>query len=175
MTGDGGRASTILSSYPIRTSRRRSHPGICPLRSRSNASSSGHKELSTVLKSARENDDYSPISYVGNHPFPLIAFPLAFGASFSNEIAASAETPGSVLEPVGGGGGGEGGKWNLPGPSFHLNAATISAQLPEARQHPDGEGQCAACSRWPHELQLSGPSKLPAPFDLWVCCMQSWF
>jgi uncharacterized membrane protein YgcG len=75
------------------------------------------QQFSAVLESARENDDYSPIWYVGNHPFPISAFPLAFGASFSNAIAASTATPGSSSGTGGGGfsggggGGGGGGGW----------------------------------------------------------------
>ena len=75
------------------------------------------QQFSAVLENARQNDDYSPIWYVGNHPFAISAFPLAFGASFSNAIAASAATPGSSSGSGGGGfsggggGGGGGGGW----------------------------------------------------------------
>ena len=75
------------------------------------------QQFSAVLESARKNDDYSPIWYVGNRAFPLNAFPLALGASFSNAIAAFAVTPGSSSGTGwggfsgGGGGGGGGGGW----------------------------------------------------------------
>jgi uncharacterized membrane protein YgcG len=75
------------------------------------------QQFSAVLERARENDDYSPSWYVGNRAFPLLAFPLSFGASFSNAIAASATTPGSTSGTGGGGfsggggGGGGGGGW----------------------------------------------------------------
>jgi uncharacterized membrane protein len=75
------------------------------------------QQFSAVLESAREIDGYSPYWYMGNRAFPILAFPLSFGASFSNAIAASASTPGSSSGTGGGGfsggggGGGGGGGW----------------------------------------------------------------
>jgi uncharacterized membrane protein YgcG len=75
------------------------------------------QQFSAVLEDAKQSNDYSPYWYVGNRPFPMNAFPSAFGASFSNAIASSATTPGSSSETGGGGfsggggGGGGGGGW----------------------------------------------------------------
>jgi uncharacterized membrane protein YgcG len=75
------------------------------------------QQFSTVLEDAKKSDDYSPYWYVGNRPFPMLAFPIAFGASFSNAIAGSSTTPGSSSGTGGGGfsggggGGGGGGGW----------------------------------------------------------------
>jgi uncharacterized membrane protein len=75
------------------------------------------QQFSTVLETAKQSDDYSPYWYVGNGPFPMLAFPTAFGASFSNAIASSSTTPGSSSGTGdggfsgGGGGGGGGGGW----------------------------------------------------------------
>ena len=75
------------------------------------------QQFSTVLEAAKQSDDYSPDWYVGNRPFPMLGFPTAFGASFSNAIASSATTPGSSSGTGGGGfsggggGGGGGGGW----------------------------------------------------------------
>jgi uncharacterized membrane protein YgcG len=75
------------------------------------------QQFSAVLESARGNDGYSPYWYIGNRVFPMQAFPLSFGAAFSNAIAASAATPGSTSGTGGGGfsggggGGGGGGGW----------------------------------------------------------------
>jgi uncharacterized membrane protein len=65
------------------------------------------QQFSAVLEDAKQSGDYSPFWYVGNRPFPMLAFPSSFGASFSNAIASSATTPGSG----GGGGGRRGGGW----------------------------------------------------------------
>jgi uncharacterized membrane protein YgcG len=75
------------------------------------------QQFSAVLESARETDNYAPYWYMGNRVFPISTFPLAFGASFSNAIAASSTTPGSSSGTDGGGfsggggGGGGGGGW----------------------------------------------------------------
>jgi hypothetical protein len=75
------------------------------------------QQFSAVLESARKTDGYSPYWYVGNRAFPMNAFALSFGASFSSAIAASAATPGTSSGgggggfSGGGGGGGGGGGW----------------------------------------------------------------
>lgn len=72
------------------------------------------QQFSAVLEAAKQSDDYSPYWYVGNNPFPMLAFPVAFGASFSNAIASSSTAPGSSSGTDGGGfsgGGGGGGGW----------------------------------------------------------------
>jgi uncharacterized membrane protein YgcG len=75
------------------------------------------QQFSAVLESARETDAYAPYWYMGNRVFPISAFPLALGASFSNAIAGSSATPGSSSGTGGGGfsggggGGGGGGGW----------------------------------------------------------------
>jgi hypothetical protein len=70
------------------------------------------QQFSTVLEDAKQSDDYTPYWYVGNRAFPMLAFPVAFGASFSNAIASSTTTPGSSSGTGGGGfsGGGGGGR-----------------------------------------------------------------
>ena len=75
------------------------------------------QQFSSVLEAAKQSDVYSPYWYVGNRAFPMLAFPVAFGAAFSNAIASSATTPGSSSGTGGGGfsggggGGGGGGGW----------------------------------------------------------------
>ena len=48
------------------------------------------QQFSAVLEDARQTNGYSPYWYVGNRAFPMNAFALSFGASFSSAIAASA-------------------------------------------------------------------------------------
>ena len=75
------------------------------------------QQFATVLEDAKQSNDYSPYWYLGNRPYPMNAFPSAFGASFSNAISSSATTPGSSSGTGGGGfsggggGGGGGGGW----------------------------------------------------------------